>query len=150
MIDKSPSAKGGVRALNSTVRRLMRTAALPLAFCVLLAACAAPRPADVPAGPWKYASKVADCISFKPYKGRPYDRTVVLEVAFEKSLMTKLGEDLIPLPRCWYETPDQALLLRSGDFCLNPHWVTFGRSGDAWLVTKVEDPIMSCHQRVRP
>lgn len=129
---------------------MMRAALLQLVISALLAACSAPRSVEVPSGPWKYVESVAGCISFKPYKGRPYDRTIVLEEAFENSLITKLGEDRIPLPRCWYETPDRMLLLRSGDFCRNPHWVTFERSGDAWIVTKVEDPMMSCHQRVRP
>jgi hypothetical protein len=127
----------------------MQTRAAAIGLAIMLAGCASPGRHVIPPGPWRYVETVAGCVGFNSYRGRPYDRTVLLDETFEQSLMAKVQAVKAPMPRCWYETPAHTLLLRAGDFCGNPRWITFERTGDIWVVTKVEDPIMSCHRRSR-
>jgi hypothetical protein len=127
----------------------MRVLVAASGVVAVLVGCAASGPPQVPSGPWRYVKDVEDCVGFESYRGRPYDRTIILDEQFRGQLIAKLKDHVLPSPQCWYETPDRSLLLRAGDFCRSPHWVTFGRSGDGWIVTKLEDPMMSCHQRER-
>jgi hypothetical protein len=137
-------------ALRSTVSRLMRWITLPIAALLVLSACASKVTNTVPAGPWRFVDSVENCVGFKSTRRFPADQTVVLDDGFRSALMAQLDSKSTQLPQCWYETPNGSLLLRAGGFCGWPHEVTFGRSGDDWVVTKVEDPFVSCLQKARP
>jgi hypothetical protein len=127
----------------------MRSILLTPSVVALLVGCAAPVQTTVPSGPWHYADQVPGCLRFVGDRGQNTQTTVVLEDSLRDSLISKLPADSVPSPQCWYEKPDGSLLLQTGDYCRNPHWVTFVRANGDWQVATVEDPFMSCHPKVR-
>jgi len=127
----------------------MRSVLLLPSLLALLVACATPVQVAAPSGPWHYSDQVPGCIRFVGDRGENAQTTIVLDDAFRDSLLSKLPVGSVPAPQCWYEKPDGSVLLQAGDFCRNPHWVTFVRGNGDWQVASVEDPFMSCHPKAR-
>ncbi len=125
----------------------MRAVVSLLSVLATLASCATPGPEPSPNGPWHYVDQVPGCLRFVGDRGDNAQRTIVLEDAFRVALISKLPDGSVPSPHCWYERPNGSVLLQAGDYCRNPHWVTFVRANSEWQVAKIEDPFMSCHPK---
>jgi hypothetical protein len=134
--------------LQTLLRSIAKCHGACAAGLLFLAACSAQVQDRLPAGPWRYAEKLPDCFDFKGDHGKPANRTIILDDAFSALLLSKLPAGSVPSPRCWYEKPDGSLFLRAGNFCENPHWVTFAPAGNEWFVSKVEDPFVSCNPQI--